>query len=72
VVGGDVVPHNELAAAVLGETTVADAAELAHRAGTGLPPDAGYPTYAEFRERIRRYVTAPAPASPRLPADRAT
>jgi hypothetical protein len=65
VLGGDVVPHNELAAEVLGGITVEEAAALAHRAGTGLPQDAHFATYAEFRERIRRYLTAPAPAAGR-------
>jgi hypothetical protein len=65
VIGGDVVPHNDLAAEVLGGITVEEAAALAHRAGTGLPQDAHFPTYAEFRARIRRYLTAPAPAAGR-------
>jgi hypothetical protein len=71
VLGGDVVPHNELAAAVLGGMSVVEAADIAQQAGTGLPPDAAYATYAEFRERIRRSVTAPAPAPPGVPASRA-
>jgi hypothetical protein len=72
VLGGDVVAHNAVAASVLGEMSVAEAAAVADRAAAGLPPDAGYATYAEFRERIRRQLAGTAGRARSVPANPAT